>query len=303
VPIHLAQINVGTLRRPLDDPMTAPFVDALAEVNALGEAAAGFVWRLQTPAGDATAIGAFENPLTIINLTVWESIDALRGFAYRGLHRDFFRRRAEWFEPDAKRVALWWIPAGTVPTVDEAICRLEFLERRGPTPFAFPIGPVGPAPFVIHRVGLDDPRAQALIGELDHELTGLYPEPGSTHFRLDDHEVAPGAGAFFVGELDGRPVACGAYRRIEEATAEVKRMYVHPAVRGQQLGAAILASIEQAAAADGNERLVLETGPRQHAAIHLYETFGFTPKRCWGEYEGSPVSTCLGKDLPSTPHN
>ena len=137
--LHLAQLNVATLRHAIDAPETADFVNALDPVNASGEAAEGFVWRLQTDDGDATSIQAFPNPLTIVNLTVWESQQALRDFAYRGLHRDFFRRRAEWFEPGSRAV-MWWIEAGTLPTVDEAKARLEYFDGHGPSVHAFEFG-------------------------------------------------------------------------------------------------------------------------------------------------------------------
>ena len=137
--LHLAQLNVATLRHGIDEPETAEFVNALDPVNAAGEAAEGFVWRLQTEAGDATSIHAFPNPLTIVNLTVWTSQKALRDFAYRGLHRDFFRRRAAWFEPGSRAV-MWWIEAGTLPTVDEAKARLEYFDSHGPSAHAFEFG-------------------------------------------------------------------------------------------------------------------------------------------------------------------
>ena len=137
--LHLAQLNVATLRHPIDAAETADFKNALDPVNAAGEASEGFVWRLQTDAGDATSIQAFPNPLTIVNLTVWESQKALRDFAYRGLHRDFFRRRAEWFEPGSRAV-MWWIEAGTLPTVDEARARLDYFGAHGPSEHAFEFG-------------------------------------------------------------------------------------------------------------------------------------------------------------------
>jgi Domain of unknown function (DUF3291) len=138
--LHLAQLNIGTLRHGIDQPEIADFVDGLDPVNAAGEAAPGFVWRLQTDEGDATSIHVFPNPLTIINLTVWESQKALRDFAYRGLHREFFRRRAEWFEPGESRAIMWWIEAGTLPTADEAKERVELFDRIGPSPCAFEFG-------------------------------------------------------------------------------------------------------------------------------------------------------------------
>jgi Domain of unknown function (DUF3291) len=136
---HLAQINVARLRAPIDAPETADFVAALAPVNADADAAPGFVWRLQTESGDATAVRAFDDPLLIVNLTVWESVEALEAFAYReASHLAVLRRRREWFErPAEAATALWWVPAGHVPTLDEALDRLAVLRARGPSRDAF----------------------------------------------------------------------------------------------------------------------------------------------------------------------
>jgi len=136
---HLAQLNIGRLRAEVDDPSIADFMDNLDPINALAEATPGFVWRLQTDEGNATAIRAFEgDPLMVLNLSVWESIEALADFAYRSAHTPFLRRRGEWFERLGEAyLVLWWIPAGTVPTVDEALARLDHLKRNGSTPEAF----------------------------------------------------------------------------------------------------------------------------------------------------------------------
>lgn len=135
--VHLAQINVATLVAPLDDPRVAEFVDNLERINALGDSSPGFVWRLQTDDGDATAIQAYPDPLTIVNVTVWESLDALREFVYRSDHTEFLRRRREWFEAGGNGVALWWIRAGELPTVDDGVRRLAHLRQVGPSPYAF----------------------------------------------------------------------------------------------------------------------------------------------------------------------
>jgi len=135
---HLAQCNIGRVRAPLDSPQLAGFVAALEPVNRMADEAPGFVWRLQTEAGDATAIRAFEDDMLLLNMSVWESIEALAEFTYRTPHRDVMRRRREWFERLAGAyLVLWWVPAGTVPTVVEARARLEALRRDGPTPEAF----------------------------------------------------------------------------------------------------------------------------------------------------------------------
>ncbi|MGH9009982.1 MAG: DUF3291 domain-containing protein [Acidimicrobiia bacterium] len=136
---HLAQLNIGRLRAEVDDPATAEFMANLEPINALAEATPGFVWRLQTDEGNATAIRAFEDdPLMVLNLSVWESIESLADFAYRSAHTPFLRRRGEWFERLGEAyLVLWWIPAGTVPTVDEALARLDHLRTVDPSPEAF----------------------------------------------------------------------------------------------------------------------------------------------------------------------
>lgn len=135
---HLAQLNIGRLVAPLESPEVAPFVAALEPINALADGAPGFVWRLQTDEGDATSVRAWDDDRMLLNMSVWESIEALREFVYRGDHVEVMRRRREWFEQMAQvYMVLWWVPAGTVPTVDEAIARLAQLEAHGPTADAF----------------------------------------------------------------------------------------------------------------------------------------------------------------------
>src|SRR5262245_19542197 len=135
---HLAQANVARMRAPLDHPSMAEFVARLAPVNALADAWPGFVWRLQTEAGDATAIRAFDDPLILFNMSVWDSVEALKGFVYREGHLEVFQERQRWFVPfDRIPHVLWWVRAGHVPTIDEAKARFASLWSVGPTPFAF----------------------------------------------------------------------------------------------------------------------------------------------------------------------
>lgn len=135
---HLAQANVARLREPLDRPLLAGFVARLEPLNELADSMPGFVWRLQTDEGDATAIRAFDDPLILVNLSVWESLDALEAYVYRSQHVEALRKRADWFErPSRSPFVLWWIPAGHIPSVEEAKARLELLWERGPTPEAF----------------------------------------------------------------------------------------------------------------------------------------------------------------------
>jgi hypothetical protein len=149
---HLAQINVARFIRPNDDPANADFMAALAGVNAEAEASPGFVWRLKDETDNATSIEAVPgDPRFIVNLTVWESVDALAAFTYRQRdHLAIMRRRREWFEPMTPALALWWIPAGTVPTVADGLAKLALLASAGPTrdsftfrdPFGAPDGDV-----------------------------------------------------------------------------------------------------------------------------------------------------------------
>ena len=136
---HVAQVNLGRLRAPVDDPMIAEFVAALDPINAIADASPGFVWRLQTESGNATDIRPdAHDELLAINLSVWESVDLLADYVYRSGHADVLRRRREWFERfTGHYLALWWTPAGVVPTVEEAVQRVAHLERHGPTEQAF----------------------------------------------------------------------------------------------------------------------------------------------------------------------
>ena len=136
--VHLAQLNVARLRAPMDDPSIDDFRNNLTRLNGLAERSPGYVWRLQDESGDATSIKPFGDELEIINLTVWDSIDALADFTYRSGHVELLRRRREFFEtPREPFLCLWWIPEGTIPTVDNAIARLAHLRAHGPSPMAF----------------------------------------------------------------------------------------------------------------------------------------------------------------------
>ncbi|MFD7814111.1 DUF3291 domain-containing protein [Streptomyces sp. NPDC059785] len=142
----LAQVNIARLKAPLDSPQLKDFVDALEPVNAVADAADGFVWRLQDDSGDATDIPVFGDRWLIINLTTWRDADALTAFMYQGLHRELLARRREWFERLQEAVtALWWVPAGHRPTVAEAEARLAHLRAHGPTGYAFTLRTVHPA--------------------------------------------------------------------------------------------------------------------------------------------------------------
>ena len=135
---HIAQINIATALHPADDPRMHGFYSQLDEINALADSSPGFVWRLQSDSGNATDIPIGEDPLLIANMSVWESVEALFEFAYKTAHQKVLVDRRKWFtRPDGAYQAMWWVPAGHVPTVEEGLARLERLRDRGPTQDAF----------------------------------------------------------------------------------------------------------------------------------------------------------------------
>jgi hypothetical protein len=135
---HLAQYNLARLSAPLDDPRIADFVAALDRINTLGDRSPGFVWRLHTENGDSTSVRVRGDDRILVNFTIWESIEALFEFTYHSDHAEVFRRRREWFDaPVEAYLVLWWIPAGYIPTIEEADERLDHLRANGPTPYAF----------------------------------------------------------------------------------------------------------------------------------------------------------------------
>jgi hypothetical protein len=134
----IAQLNVGRAVAPLDDAVMADFMNWLDEINSLAERSPGFVWRLQGDNGNNTSLKVSADPLFIVNLSVWSSIQALYNFTYRSDHKTVFKRRHEWFERRGRpNTVLWWQPAGTLPSVEEAMARLERLTELGPTPEGF----------------------------------------------------------------------------------------------------------------------------------------------------------------------
>jgi putative acetyltransferase len=150
---------------------------------------------------------------------------------------------------------------------------------------------------LIRRESIESRAALELIAELNAELSHRYPEEGANHFRLDVADVQPGRGAFLIARVDQQPVACGAVRRIDEQTGEMKRMYVLPKYRRAGVGGAMVVRLEEAARGLGVGRLVLETGVRQPDAIALYKRHGFTEVPLFGEYVNSPLSVCMAKEL------
>jgi hypothetical protein len=156
---ELAQLNIAIMKEPLESPGMADFVANLDRINALAEASDGFVWRLQTEEGDATALRPMgEN--TLVNMSVWRDVASLNGFVYRSAHVEIMRRRKEWFErmSDAYFV-LWWVPRGHRPSMDEALAKLALLRNKGATAEAFTFRQAFDAPHAV------DPRAPVEFGD------------------------------------------------------------------------------------------------------------------------------------------
>lgn len=137
-PCHIAQVNIGRARASLDDPLMAGFVARLEEINALADASPGFVWRLKTDEGDATALRPYDDESILVNLSVWKTPEDLQQYVYRSAHAEVMRQRKAWFERLSDvHMALWWIAPDHIPTVAEAKERLRYLQLNGESDFAF----------------------------------------------------------------------------------------------------------------------------------------------------------------------
>jgi hypothetical protein len=144
---HLAQINIARLIAPFDDELIRPFRDGLAPMNALAERSAGFIWRFTTPAGDASLLTDFPDPLIIVNMSVWQDADSLWAYAYDSAHTDYFRERRAWFSKlETPPLALWWVVAGHTPGLAEGKEKLALLAANGPSPAAFTLKQQFPPP-------------------------------------------------------------------------------------------------------------------------------------------------------------
>lgn len=148
---HLAQLNLGLFRAPLDDPAMAEFAAALDPINAIAESSPGFVWRLTTEDGGSSShveVPGRSGTLWAPNLSVWEDLESLRHFMYKSGHASYLRRRNEWFQrPDHPINVLWWLPAGEIPTLADAVRRLDHLTEHGPSEIGWPLtAPMPPPP-------------------------------------------------------------------------------------------------------------------------------------------------------------
>jgi hypothetical protein len=144
---HLAQVNIARMLAPLDDPLLAGFVARLDEINQLADGSPGFVWRFQTGAGNATSLRPYDDDRLLFNLSVWQTLDDLRQYVYRSAHSQLIGRRKDWFSKfDGPYYALWWVPAGHIPALEEAKQRLELLRAQGESQAAFSFKQAFPPP-------------------------------------------------------------------------------------------------------------------------------------------------------------
>jgi hypothetical protein len=135
---HLAELNIGRIRYPLDDPRMADFANNLALVNGIAERSSGFVWRYTDASGNATNTRPFADPLMIVNVSVWENVESLEKYVWQTVHKRFYGRRHEWFDRfEGPYFVMWWVQAGQHPTMQEAVGRLDHLKANGPSDHAF----------------------------------------------------------------------------------------------------------------------------------------------------------------------
>jgi hypothetical protein len=150
--VELAQVNIARMNTPLEDPVMAGFVARLDEINALAERSPGFVWRLQTSEGNATYLRPYDDDRILFNMSVWKTVEDLRHYVYQTAHVELLRQRQEWFaRMQGAYAALWWVPAGHRPSIDEAKQRLASVEQKGPAPFAFTFKQVFPPDLEVLR--------------------------------------------------------------------------------------------------------------------------------------------------------
>lgn len=139
--MQLAELNIGRLVAPTDDPQVADFMNNLDKINGMGKRMPGFVWMMEgsgAPGTGNTDAKIDGDPLFVSNLTVWEDFESLSTFVYKTLHAKFMDRKAEWFEVlDQRHFVMWWVEDGHQPTLDEALARLQHLQDNGDSAHAF----------------------------------------------------------------------------------------------------------------------------------------------------------------------
>jgi hypothetical protein len=149
---QLAQVNVAKMRADLDSPLMSGFVQRLEELNTLADNSKGFVWRFKTGDGNATYLRPYDDTRILLNMSVWETVNDLRNYVYASKHLELLRSKQDWFTKlNEAHLALWWIKKGHIPTIDEALAKLDFLRTNGPSPDAFTFTKLYPVPIEVIR--------------------------------------------------------------------------------------------------------------------------------------------------------
>ena len=285
---HLAQLNLGVFKAPLDAPEMAPFAAALDRINAIADESPGFVWRMKDadggPSSNVEVPGA-DDPLLASNLSVWTDYESLRSFMYRTDHASYLRRRTEWFEREATPMTVgWWVPAGTLPTLEEALDRLERLRRDGPSDDAFPLTRTIPDPPTTEEVPamgqvfipyltVGDSRAA-----LDFYAEVFGAERTGELFEMDDGRI--GHAEMTVGD------------QVFYMADEFAEMNLHaPASQGSN-SVSLVIHVDDCDAVYEHAVLAGATGERPPADQHGFRSGWFVDP--WG-HRWSPTSAATGR--------
>lgn len=264
--LHLAQFNLAVLRHPLDHPASRGFVDLIDDTNRHAEASPGFVWRhgIDTREDDLP----YGDPLITVNASVWASAQQLRDFAYRGFHRDVYRRRADWFVDSA--AVMWWIDAGHIPSMDECLARMDFYGRFGSTPYAFTTGER--VPVLVLRAAPESITAPVLDAVLD----------GATVGRITTRSLVD-------GPLADTPTSW-----------EVTELTVDPAHRRNHIGAALISEVLVAARASGTTHLRAACPEDAAGLAGLLQRMDFVETAPWPA--APPGSHCTALEVAPIRH-
>lgn len=274
---HLAQLNLGVFRAPLDAPEMQPFVEALDRINAIADTSPGFIWRLTDddggPSSNVSVPGATD-PLLASNLSVWTDLESLRAFMYRTDHASYMRRRVEWFQRDPQpMIVAWWIPAGTLPSLEEALQRLDNLRQHGPSDEGFPLGrTIPPAP---NQSPSESEPTMALIPYLAvngaREALAFYAEVFGAEQSGDLFEMGDGRVGHAEMKIDGQTVFL---------SDEFQEMDLYQPASDRKSPVAIVINVDDVDAVYAHALAAGATGERPPANQHGFRSGWFVDP--WG---------------------
>ncbi|TRX34043.1 DUF3291 domain-containing protein [Flavobacterium sp. ZT3R18] len=136
---QLAEINIARMKGvAINDPIMKEFVDNLDKVNEIAEQSEGFVWRLKDEDNNATNLNPYNDEQIIVNISVWDSIESLEHYMYKTFHSEFLKRRKEWFQSFGQvSTAMWWVKKGEIPDINQAMEKLDYLQKNGVSEIVF----------------------------------------------------------------------------------------------------------------------------------------------------------------------